>query len=378
MKTIAPLPRTERKQGFTLIEILVALSVTALMVTLMVNITIGVLNVWNRSSGTLTTGNQARTLMDQIAQDLQGAIFKRDGNVWLAATVQKDQTIKKGDANMDTADWTTGKVKPVSGGATDSSSLDLAAVRPSLGDDMNKLENVRFGQAGVWLRFITNVSDTNEAGKLYKISAPRAVSYQICRVRIGSPTKSDQIGYMLYRSEVNPDLTFNNGYDLISDVYEKTGSIDDGFPATIRTPRKDRLMANNVIDFGVRFLEKIRSLNSDGTERWDILERFPAIRKIDGTVLTANPISPYLVTSNSAITYPSTYGATGTPTTGFPVVAEIMVRILTQEGVNKLQAFESNKISAPPGTSDADYWWAIAEQNSNVFIRRVEIKSTAL
>lgn len=356
---------TSRKQGFTLIEILVALGVTAVMVTLMVNITIGVLNVWNRSSGTLTTGNQARTLMDQIAQDLQGAIFKRDGNVWLAATVQRNQTTISGDADMGDAKWTDAIQKPNSVNG----SLDLTATRNGLApEDLNKLEYVRFGQAGVWLRFFTNVSDRNVGDD---ISAPRAVSYQMSRVVIGSST---QRNYVLYRSEVTPRLTFNTGYNITASNYDSnTGSAqnDSGVP-TIRKPNASRIIANNVIDFGVRFIEK------DSTNA--LLEKFPVKRlangTLDGTAPTTVPLT-YLVTSAAAPTYTS-YGSAGVPATGFPVVAEIMVRILTQEGVNKIQAFESGNITAPAGTTDAEYWWTLAEQNSNVFIRRVEIKSTAM
>ncbi len=375
MKTLAPTSRTVRKQGFTLIEILVALSVTALMVTLMVNITIGVLNVWNRSSGTLTTGNQARTLMDQIAQDLQGAIFKRDGNVWLAATVQKDQS-GLGDAGYSNAKWTkdaqpNASVKP---GYLERS-LDLAATRTGGTDalateDQNKLENVRFGQAGVWLRFFTNVSGSDQTNP-QKISAPRAVSYQICRVKIGS-TLSDQVGYSLYRSEVRPDYTFTNGYTIIAPAYDQPAALSSEWDAaTIRKPHGSRIIANNVVDFGVRLLEK-NAAN-------ELIEKFPATRLGTGALVSAPATAPvnYLVTSSATPTYTS-YGSTVTPTTGFPVVAEVMVRILTQEGVNKLQAFESGKVTAPAGTTDAEYWWALAEQNSNVFIRRVEIKSTAL
>ena len=369
MKTLLPMPPSSRKQGFTLIEILVALSVTALMVTLMINITIGVLNVWNRSSGTLSTGNQARTLMDQIAQDLQGAIFKRDGNVWLAATVQQNQS-GLGDGNMGDAKWSDPMVKPRAANG----SLDLAATRSSLAtEDQNKLENVRFGQAGVWLRFFTNVSDTND-GSTTNISAPRAVSYQLSRVLIGS-SSSDQKNYALYRSEVNPKLTFDTGYNITATAYDlNTGALaSDAAEATIRRPHGSRVIANNVIDFGVRFLE-YNSANA-------LVEKFPAKRLatgvLDGTAPSTVPLT-YLVTSAATPAYTS-YGSAGTPTTGFPVVAEVMARILTQEGVNKLQAFENGKVSRPPEyASDADYWWAIAEQNSNVFIRRVEIKSTAL
>ncbi|MEN9840384.1 MAG: hypothetical protein RL376_184, partial [Verrucomicrobiota bacterium] len=300
-------------------------------------------------------------------------------------TVQRDQTTAVDSAKTGSSWSDTTLAKPSSSYV---GTLDLAAERSELGtaqSDKGKLEDVRFGQAGVWLRFFTNVSDTNSGDN---ISAPRAVSYQICREKIGKTTSAnDQVSYTLYRSEVNPKDTFTNGYNITDTVYDQPGSINggDSVPATIRKPHDYRVIANNVIDFGVRFINIIKRvdnsgnpiLDSSGREIWDYLERFPVQRKYDGSILSSDPKSPYLVTSTTNPTYTS-YDSTGTPITGFPVVAEIMVRILTQEGVNQIQAFESGKVKAPDGTSDADHWWTIAEQNSNVFIRRVEIKSTAL
>jgi hypothetical protein len=88
----------------------------------------------------------------------------------------------------------------------------------------------------------------------------------------------------------------------------------------------------------------------------------------------------YLATSdtNAVDTY-SGYGGGSQLPNGIPVAAEIMVRILTPEGARQIQAFENNLIVRPPGVaSDAEYWWQIVNQNSQVFTRRVEIRSTAL
>jgi hypothetical protein len=50
-----------------------------------------------------------------------------------------------------------------------------------------------------------------------------------------------------------------------------------------------------------------------------------------------------------------------------------MVRILTTEGASAISAFEDGLIPTPKGISQQDYWWELAEQNSEVYIRRIRI-----
>src|SRR5690606_9031381 len=224
--------RPSSRKGFTIIELLVAVGVTALLVTLMINIVTTVLTNWNRTSGTLSSGNQARMILDQISQDLQGAILKTDGNVWIAASIQTTG----GDAGMTKEQWFADKPSTVS-------------INPA---SLN-LEEYSFGQAGVWLRFFTTPSDINQAGNLTTISAPRAVSYQMVRRQVGG-TDAAYL-YQLYRSEVFPDATFTAGYDLYdaaTGYNSANNGVARGAVQNIRTPHEDQVIANGVIDFGVR------------------------------------------------------------------------------------------------------------------------------
>lgn len=68
--------RARSAQGFTLIEILVASAVMALLVGLVITITSQVLNVWNRSGGRLSANQEARIAMELLTQDLETAIFR--------------------------------------------------------------------------------------------------------------------------------------------------------------------------------------------------------------------------------------------------------------------------------------------------------------
>jgi hypothetical protein len=375
MRLPTPLRRRARR-AFTIIELLVAISVTAIMVTLMVNISINLLKAWSFTSGQLTAGNQARIALDYLSQDLQSAVIKRDGNVWLAATVQRNPPAAAGDASIGglfEADWDNASPnrKPDGGGAVDDdNSLDLAGTLPADVADQGKIESVRFGRGGVWLRLFTTPPDTNTTPAT--TSAPRAVSYQLSRGRIGPNT--DEYFYALFRSEVPPDATFAAGYDITS---ASTYDVAGGAPANvIRQPGINDIIANNVVDFGVRLYER----NAAGT----LFEVFPVRR--DPAVAPPHPVATAAPLTYLGTTLTTPYGRFGNNagtnlTPGIPVVAEVMVRILTPEGQRLLAAFEgdtNNLTNIPDGLSADAYWWQIVEAHSRVYSRRVEIRGSAL
>ena len=58
-----------------------------------------------------------------------------------------------------------------------------------------------------------------------------------------------------------------------------------------------------------------------------------------------------------------------------------MVRLLTERGATLLAEIESGagRVTRPPAyASDAEWWWAVVEANSRVYVRRVEVKGRAL
>jgi prepilin-type N-terminal cleavage/methylation domain-containing protein len=313
------------RAGFTIIELLVAVAVTALMVSLMLTIVVNVLGGWNRSSGTLSSGNQARTVMDLITSDLQSAILRRDGNVWLVATVQATAP----------SEW-TGSTKPTSV-ATSATDINGSLYIPAVASPLPSIEDFRFGQGGVWLRMFSTVPDTNATTST--ISAPRAVSYKIVRKSVTS--SGTETRYMLYRSELAPDTTFTTGYDLFGSSY---------YAGTIKSPNPTDLVANNVVDFGVRFL-KLNSTNQ-------LVSIFP----------NTSAAVCFAATSDNAKVG---QGVDSTPTRDFPTVADIFVRVLTDEGATKIANFEA-------GVSTGETWWEIVLANSRVYTRRVEIKANGL
>ena len=57
----------------------------------------------------------------------------------------------------------------------------------------------------------------------------------------------------------------------------------------------------------------------------------------------------------------------------FPEVIDVMVRILTTEGASAISAYEQGLIKAPEGFSAEEYWWELAERNSEVYVRRIRV-----
>lgn len=297
------------RKGFTIIELLVAVGVTALLVSMMLGIVVNITGGWSRSSGSLESGNQARVVLDQLTSDLQAAIIKNDSNVWMVASAGISDGWSAAGQNI-------GYIP--------------AAVAPSL----PKLEEYRFGPAGVWFRFFSTVPGTNTAGQLSTLSAPRAVAYRMIRRAVVSGSSEHR--YQLYRSEVAPDLTFTEGYNLAAGGYIAAGT--GNTPGSIRTPDHNNLIANNVVDFGVRILDAAGAV------------RFP----------TADSLPEYRATAGQTM----------------PDSVEVFVRILSAEGAQQLALFEDRPAGYTP-PADAT-WWSIVQGNSRVYTRRVDLKAKGL
>jgi type II secretory pathway pseudopilin PulG len=340
-----------RGAGFTLVELLVASAVTVLLAGIMIAILAQVSRTWERASGGLVAVQQAELALDLLARDLQSAVFRRDGHVWLAATVQPDQS-GAGDIGGSLADWSAPVRKPgaASPGTADSS-LELA---PASG----RVTDCRFGMAGVWLRFITVTPDRNTSSA--DASAPRAVAYQIVRHPVTNAAGSTQT-YSLFRSEVRPfgegspareRSTFAVGCDLFAPAYNTaTGGGYLGDAGTIRRPRREHLLANGAIDFGVRFFRL-----TPGSGQLQLL--FPTGNDNRGFAATTVPSA--LPTNPSVPAAAMSYG--------FPTAAELHVRVLTEEGARQIAALEQGLLTGRT-------WWEIARAHSVVLTRHVTLEA---
>lgn len=300
-------------QGFTLIELLVASGVTAIIVGLMITMVSNLLTAYNRSSGALSAQSQAGFVLDQLTTELESAVFRNTGDVMLAATIRDDA--QTGYAWAESG-------KPVG------DSLNIPAVADPT-EVLSPIGDLRFGVGGVWLRFLTSaptLSGDPDGGV-------RAVGYQLQLDGVTSTGKAP-FQYMLYRSELSARDTFTRGYDLISDYSDAT---------ELLTPDENQIIAGNVVDFGVRFY-------GTNASRERVL-LFPP--KEDGT------LAPYY--------------ASGTGADKYPRSVEVMMRVLTPEGVRLIDAKRELGNTAIPMD-----WWDIVIQNSSVFSRVINIPSRPL
>lgn len=372
----APDPRrARRRRAFTLLELIVAATITALIAAFIAVMVRNVSTTWTRASGRLGADAQARIVLDQLQLDLQGALFRDDGNVWLAAE-PLDRTSNSG--LWDNTNANPQRIKPAGG-------LSLQMTTANLAD-------ARFGQAGVWLRFFTTSRGNNTSAA--SASAPIAVGYQIIRrpTSINGPAATVPRGYLLHRAEVRP-ATENNrpgtleaGFNLDPNPAAPTlysqrsagpnpnndGSVyGDPFglkaPGANNPPRNlDAVLADNVVDFGVRCY--VRDAAAPGGLRLV----FPAA---DETGRLGNAATARL----RGQLPPGTPVASDNFNLHFPDVVDVMVRVLTEEGVAALANVERNQAPLPPaplkyGSNVQQWWWGVAQENSRVYTRRIVLR----
>lgn len=309
-----------QQKGFTLIEILVAVLVALVLTGTILAVTTGVLNLWRRTQDNFTTGAQARLVLDFLERDLQAAVVRDDGRTWLAVDMQNSAA-----ALVDRGWLTNGAIKPV--GLESQRYFTMSA-----DGSVAEITAARFGLSGAWLRLIsTNVESDG--------SLPVAISYQIARRPVSGAISADNraaVRYSLFRAAVSPELTFASGYDVLATDYRSNTTAPGATRAasTLSNPSNTDVIATNVVDFGVWFYTR--------DVRGALLRVFPAI--------AAGDVS-YRVAS----------------VTAFPAVADVTVRILTEDGARRVAALEQQE-----GVTAED-WWEMVEANSQVFVRRITV-----
>jgi type II secretory pathway pseudopilin PulG len=340
--------RTRRSQAFTLVELLVAAGITATIAGFILAVAGHMMAAWSRTTGQLGAQAQARLVLDQLALDLQSALYRDDGRVWLAAAVL--------DHPDNSGLWQPASRQKPAGSPGGSLSLDTA-----------DLADARYGQAGCSLCFFTSSRGADDGspagGTADMVSAPMAVSYQIIRHRVGRNPAGIDEKYLLYRAVVRPARagsrlgTLETGFNLdpadSTSGYACPDSTNDGTqvgdPFSMKHPdNTDNVLAENVVDFGVRLY---RRAAGGGLQRL-----FPA----DGNDLEHLAREPASVPDGAGC---------------FPEAIDVMVRVLTDEGARLIAMLESSpgRLGMRPAQyhNDAEWWWGLAGANSRVFTRRI-------
>src|SRR5258708_913163 len=155
--------RPKRARGFTLLELLVAVTITLVLAGLMLTVVSHTLNLWHRTQDKFSTATQAKLLLDLAERDLQAAVFRKDGGSWLAVDVINTPTSLANHGWLVPAT----SIKPATTGSQRLLPATVGGATPMISD-------ARVGLAGAWLPFIT--TNLESAGTL-----PDAVSCQIPR-----------------------------------------------------------------------------------------------------------------------------------------------------------------------------------------------------
>lgn len=358
------------RAGFTLLELLVAAAITAALAGFVAIVVRNVGSTWSRASGRLSADAQARLVLDQLELDLQGALFRDDGNVWFAADVL--------DRTSNSSLWQVSAVNPKPSGSGTNGSLQLTA--PNIVD-------ARFGQAGVWLRFFTTRRGTNDGTSAATLastaSAPVAVGYQIIRRFVATNPTNTNTAYLLHRAEARPAASgtgatarpgvLESGYNITAAAYTtSTSSTNNGTttgdPRGVQVPGSarnlDAVIADNVIDFGVRCYVR------DASQPGGLRLIFPA----SAAGALVNNGNARLRGQLPATLPPDQWGNLQP----MPEVVDVMLRILTPEGAALIANLERTQAPAlqPPAKYNSNaqqWWWGVATENSRVYTRRIVV-----
>lgn len=316
-----------RTRAFTLLELLVATALTLAIAAIMLVVTRATLELWRRTQDRFTTAAQAQLALDLIERDFQAAVFRRDGAARLAVTITNDAVL------LTARGWLIApRIKPATS--------DSLALRPDLANGRTAtIAAARFGVSGAWLRLFAAVPETtNDA------TVQRAIAYQIVRRPVsGAVTASNPaaVRYALFRTAVSAVTTFMAGPDVTSAAY---GS------ALANPSTGNDLLATNVVDFGVWLY----------------------VRETNGALRRIFPADA------ADFTHVARDAGAAADGERLPEVADVMIRLVDDEGARQLAAVEQGLVARPATfASDAAWWWSVVESHSTVFVRRIEMKGGA-
>ena len=208
------------RKGFTLVELMVAMAITTVMVTILISITSMALDSWNRSRAEVRAARQAQAMTEIMARDFEAMVTRSGNNFeWLVASAGdrvgtgSSQSPNSADLIFFTA--ATDRYDGAIGSSTD------------LGGDISAV--------GYSLRYKDPMSDTGGTGAPF-------------------PT------FVLYRKLVNPDETFQN---LLGQEDLKTAF--SSYQADL--DNMSNFVCENIHQFSVTFHVEYNQLDSTGLPR---------------------------------------------------------------------------------------------------------------
>ncbi|OUU23615.1 MAG: hypothetical protein CBC04_09675 [Verrucomicrobia bacterium TMED44] len=360
--------RKSNGKAFTVLELLVAVAVTALLAGMLLNITSQVAQTQTQASGNLETNQVAQFVLDRIQEDLQCAIYRNDGNVWMAADITN---LTETSGNWNEKKYEVPKPPEQSLRVQLDQWPEELLNEKDTANQQGSFSTARYGIAGTWLRFFSGGPELDPSAE--NSGGARAISYQIIRHGLTSSETSTP-RYQLFRADVSDVNTLEAGYNLGAEDGPYFSQSENGprQSGNVKNPifldengklSTDFSLASNIVDFGIR-VYIIRS-RSQGTGH--LQQIFPDLNATSDQYkyrATTNPI--YHDDKQRKYLY------------AFPDVIDVMIRVLTTEGSSVLAAYEEGLVPATEGMNEDEFWWDLVEKNSEVYIRRIKILSQGI
>jgi prepilin-type N-terminal cleavage/methylation domain-containing protein len=277
---------TTARRGFTLLELLVAVTITSIVIVALLSMTGVVVDAWRNGNNKIFTNNEARAAFNRLAEDLESAII-RD--------------------NIPQAEWF------------------VAATNPTDFTGLPKPANA------TWLAFYTTPGDRQlfeyQAGTgNYDTSKPIpgnvvTVSYKIVPQDPISG-KADYRLYGLYRAFPKGTGTPPNPAKITFDsILGKPGLMDNFWASRAEASDKDNFYISNIFDFSFTFW----ATYTDTAGK---------------TTTVALPLGQEIHLTSEGLWVGAKPNPTATPTYpgGKLAAVDISMTILTQEGAQKARA----------------------------------------
>ncbi|BCU77846.1 prepilin-type N-terminal cleavage/methylation domain-containing protein [Luteolibacter sp. LG18] len=321
--------RASLRRGFTLMELMVAMAITTIIVTILVGITSVSVEAWQRSRSEVRATRQGKAMTDSMAADFQAMVTRR-GNTfeWVYANLKKDSDLPGNS-----------KVKS------------------------NNAASLIFFTAATDRYAGTNAKDMG--------GDVSCVSYKLDFKDPVSGNSSNYDTFAMYRLLVEPNETFTSLLGQ-ADLYTAFGSRD--------VAQKQNFVCENVYQFTLKFNVEVSVTTGSGatavTTKQIVpvtLSRGPSSSGSGGTGTTVNTAQSLEVFGNTLKVMDSSNSdfKTGTVTAdqikaGRLVSVDISLTVLTDAGINQIRvrSFKND-------TEKAQF----VAKNSYQFSKLVEITS---
>jgi len=272
-----------RQRGFTLMELMVAMAITTIIVTVLVSVTSIAAETWNRSRSELRASRMGKMMLDYMARDFESLVARRgNSNEWLSVI----------DA-------------PVSGSSTlDSTSASRLVFFTAATDRYD-------GNVGI--PQLDNGGDICCVAYLLDYKRP---------IQVGS---SDFRTFVFNRKLVDPDKTFTQLLGE-SSVNKPLDSVFTGFYPVENISNSGNYICENIYQFTTSFLVQVTDASTTP----------PATRNVR-VPIGVNGARSFRVLGTSILTDYTGQDKDLVPS-GRLMAVEVSATVLTDFGMNQIQA----------------------------------------